>query len=453
MSNVSNLTVADQLTEDGAALLFRAAYNGKLLFCHDRKSWMRCEDGIWKPDRTDLAMHYARELARGLTTTENPTTKQRLGKTAFAAGVERFSRADPAFARTADHWDRNALIMGVPGGFMVDLRNGKILKADPAEMLTRSAAVTPLTKPDCPLWLSFLREATNDDTEAVDFLQQWCGYCLTGSVREHALLFVFGPGGNGKSVFINTVAAIMGDYAMTSNMDVFTKSKHERHPTELADFQGKRLVIASEVAQGKVWAEDRIKQLTGGDRIRARFMRENFFEFDPQHKIVVVGNHQPSLAVVDDAMRRRFNVLPFIHKPARPDAHLEERLRAEYDGILAWMIEGCLSWQARGLTRSASILAATAEYFSEQDVFGQWLAERTIPKPGGFAVGAHLFANWKRYADAAGEPVGTQRTFASEMKPRGYTKGKLYGNRGFNGLELRPDDRADALDTLDTNSG
>ena len=143
------------------------------------------------------------------------------------------------------------------------------------------------------------------------FLQQIVGYCLTGDTREHALFFIYGPGGNGKSVFLNTVSAIIGDYATTAAMDTFVASKSDRHPTDLAGLRGARLVAASETEEGRAWAEAKIKAITGGDPISARFMRQDFFTYRPQFKLVIVGNHKPVLKNVDDAAERRFNIIPF----------------------------------------------------------------------------------------------------------------------------------------------
>src|SRR6266511_1773942 len=137
------------------------------------------------------------------------------------------------------------------------------------------------------------------------------GYCFIGSAREHALFFLYGTGANGKSVLLNTLSGIMGDYARSAPIETFTVSSVERHPTDLASLRGARLVVAVETEEGRRWAESRIKVLTGGDKIAARFMRQDFFEFTPQFKLVIAGNHKPGLRSVDEAMRRRINMLPF----------------------------------------------------------------------------------------------------------------------------------------------
>jgi putative DNA primase/helicase len=264
------------------------------------------------------------------------------------------------------------LLLGTPGG-TIDLRTGLLRAADPVDAISKVTLVAPAETTDCQRFLAFLRETTGDDPELIRFLQRFSGYCLTGSVQEHALIFVYGPGKNGKSVFLSTVSSIMGDYATTAAMDTLTVATRERHTTDLAMLHGARLVTASETEEGHAWAEARTKQLTGGDPITARFMRENNFTFKPTFKLMIVGNHKPTLHNVDEAARRGFNIAPFTRMPANPDLKLEAKLRAESAGILRWMIDGCLDWQANGLRRPQSVVEATEEYFSNQDTFGQWL--------------------------------------------------------------------------------
>ena len=171
---------------------------------------------------------------------------------------------------------------------------------------------------ECPRWRAFISEVTCGDAEVSRFLQQWCGYSLTGDTSEQALFFGCGPGGNGKGVFLNTVSRIIGDYAVAAAMDTFTESDFPKHSTELAMLRGARLVTASETEEGRAWAESRIKQMTGGDPITARFMRKDNFTYTPQFKLTIVGNHSPSLRNVDEAMRRRLRIIPFQY--SRPEA-------------------------------------------------------------------------------------------------------------------------------------
>ena len=189
--------------------------------------------------------------------------------------------------------------------------------------------------------------------------------------------FLYGTGANGKSVFLATLSGLMGDYAKTAPVDCFTETKFSSHPTELANLQGARLVTAVETEEGRRWHESRIKVLTGGDRIAARFMRGDFFEFQPVFKLLIAGNHRPSLRTVDEAMQRRFRMLPFTTTipEAERDPRLIEHLRAEWPGILRWAIDGCLEWQSSGLCAPEAVREASTAYLQAEDVLQQWIDE------------------------------------------------------------------------------
>lgn len=320
--------------------------------------------------------------------------------------MERLAQSDRAFAVTSEVWDAGPWSLGTPGG-TVDLKTGQLRPARQGDFITKQTAVTPAATPDCPLWLGFLDQACGGDAGFICFLCQWSGYSLTGSVQEHAFLFLHGPGGNGKGVWMNTIANIIGDYCAIAAMDTFIASKGDKHPTDLAALKGARMVCASETEEGRQWSEMRIKQLTGGDKLAARFMRQDFFQFTPQFKLTIIGNHQPELRNVDDAASRRVNMAPFLHKPPTPDRKLEEKLRAEWPGILRWMIDGCLDWQANSLIRPAVVTASTAEYFDDQDLLTQRLDEccdRT--DPNGLPLAdtlKSLIASWRSFAKGRGE--------------------------------------------------
>jgi len=202
------------------------------------------------------------------------------------------------------------------------------------------------------------------------------------------------------------------------------------------------MVTASETEEGRSWAESRIKQITGGDPIAARYMRKDFFEYQPQFKLVFLGNHKPVLRNVDDAAKRRFNIIPFLNKPGTPDAELGEKLRPEYPGILKWMIDGCLSWQQNGLVKPDVVLQETDSYFADQDIFSQWLDECTEKKHETTGeTSARLFEQWRKWAIQQGEDPGTNKSFAERMNAAGYTPAKhtpgQRDKRGFKGIALK----------------
>lgn len=430
------------ITEDSVAAAFVERHRDTLRFCHHAGKWYRWTGAIWQREETRLAFDWARLLARqhALSTGEGKAIAS-AGKAAFSSGVERFVQADRAFAVTSAAWDCDPWLLGTPGG-TVDLRSGELRPACQRDMISRSTTITPAPQALCPTWLAFLDQACARDQDLIGFLQRWFGYCLTGVTQEHALLFVYGPGGNGKGVLLVTAAGILGTYATTAAMDTFTASQGDRHPTDLAMLHGARMVMTTETEEGRAWAEARIKALTGGDPITARYMRQDFFTFTPAFKLTISGNHKPALRNVDDAARRRFNVVPFLHKPARPDPTLPDRLRAEWPGILRWMIDGCLAWQAGGLARPKAVLDATADYFEEQDVLKQWIEECCDQAPDWGETSTALFASWRSYALSRAEDPRNGKWFATMLERQGFARAKdcrQFRGRGFLGIRVKPE--------------
>lgn len=430
----------DVVTEDYGALLFVERYGENLRYCHTTGSWFVWNGVYWQRDEIGAPYQKARLIGRELGEDQGGSSRKSIGKTSFATGIDKFARSDPQIAVTFEHWDQDPYLLGTPGG-VVDLRTGELRAPHQGDCITKVTLVAPLAD-GCPLWLRFLDEATGNDTALIRFLQQWCGYCLTGQTTEHALLFISGPGGNGKSVWLNIITAILNDYSRAAAMETFTASKTDKHPTDLAMLNGARLVTASETEEGRAWAESRIKQLTGGDPVTARFMRQDFFTFKPQFKLMIVGNHKPVLHNVDDAARRRFNIVPFMFKPKNPDRELEAKLMMEAGGILQWMIDGCLDWQKNGLVRPDSVKAATEAYFSDQDIFGQWIEDCCDVQMGvarTWDKSSDLFDSWSEYAHKAGDAPGTKKSFGQLMQKRGFEQYRVpgQGTRAFRFIRLK----------------
>ena len=367
-----------ELDEDGVIRAFTAAHKDELRFDHMAGSWFRFDGNVWRREETKLAHHYARALATSMAD-DDPKAKP-LRKVNVWEAIERGARTVREFVAKPEDWNQDLWLLGTPRG-TVDLRTGVLRPGNPDDHVSRLTAAAPVPLErfdparDCPRWLAFLDEALGGDAEAIRFLRMWGGYSLTGVTKEHALVFVYGPGGSGKSTAVNTMSDILGEYAINVATRTLTAAKHEDHPEEIARMDGARLVWASETERGRAWAENRIKSLTGGDKITARFMRQNSYEFTPQLKLTIVGNNAPTLTSVDEAIKRRFIILPFDHPPKSKDTDLPAKLKAEWSGILSWMIEGCLDWQANGLIRPEVATRATQAYFDEQDIFAQWIED------------------------------------------------------------------------------
>lgn len=425
-------TTMVSLSEDNIAVVFAQRHGGQLLFDHTSGRWLTWDGVRWRPESTRLAYEFARQLTRTL----NTDGKARWAKAAVYSSVETIARADRSFARTLDEFDTDPWLLCTPGG-IVDLRTGTIGDSDPAKLMTRTTLVAPEAG-EPVRWLRFLNEATGGDQEVVDFLQRLLGYCLTGLVNEHVLVFIFGPGGNGKGVFLNVVMRILADYAQGADVRTFTMGKHDRHPTELAALRGARLVSASETEQGAEWAESRLKMLTGGDVVRARFMRQDEFEYRPQFKLVIVGNYRPRLRDVGESMRRRLRIIPFEHKPVVVNPNLEAELLAEEGRrILNWMVEGCLAWQRDGLPTPLMVRAATDDYFTEQDTLGEWLTTCCDQDSRASERASELFRSWSDYCHATGEREGTKVAFADALKRRGFSNRRTMVGVTWSGIRLR----------------
>lgn len=426
-------------TDDALALSFTRRYHSDWRYVAAWGKWLMWDGQRWRTEDTlaasDLIRHVCRHAALR---TENPRVAAKLAAASTVASVERLARADRRHAGTTDEWDADIWLLNTPGG-IVDLRTGRIRPHDRRDRTTKITTATP--KGDCPTWRQFLDEVTGGDKELQAYLQRMVGYALTGSTREHALFFLYGTGANGKSVFVNTLATILGDYATNAAMDTFMETRTDRHPTDMAGLRGARFVAAIETEQGRRWAESKVKSLTGGDKISARFMRQDFFEFFPQFKLFVAGNHKPAIRNIDEAMRRRLHLIPFTITvpPERRDKHLQQKLLAERDGILAWALEGCLEWQRIGrLDPPQQVVDATEEYFEAEDALGRWLDERCVRVTTANSLTAELFNDWKLWADAAGEFVGSQRRFSDLLITRGLEKWRnSSGIRGFRGIGLK----------------
>jgi putative DNA primase/helicase len=264
------------------------------------------------------------------------------------------------------------------------------------------------------------------------------GYCLTAHAFEHVLAFLYGSGGNGKGVFVNTVAKILGDYHVVAPMQMFLASKNDRHPTEVAKLQGARLVTAQETEKGRRWDESKLKNLTSDDKLTGRFMRQDFFDFTPTHKLIITGNHKPSLSSVDEAISRRFLLVPFTVKiPASErDPKFPDKLVPEWPAILRWMLDGCIAWKRDGLNVPDVVRKATGDYLDDQDAIQRWIDECVKREPLAFTTTAKLFKSWKAWCERANHYQGTEAAFADELVEKGFERHRKEFGRGFKGIML-----------------
>jgi len=361
-------------TDDALALDFTRQHAWHLRYVAAWGKWYEWTGTVWKADETMRIFDYAREICRRASAAcGSPGIAASIASAKTVAAVERLAKSDRRHAATVEEWDRDEWLLNTPDG-VIELRTSRMRKHRPGDYLTKITAVAP--GGECPRWRKFLAEITAKDAELQGFLKRIAGYCLTGSIREHAMFFGYGTGANGKGVFLNTITALMGDYATVAAMETFTASMNDRHPTDLAMLRGARLVTAQETEEGRRWAEARIKAMTG------------------------------------------------------------EKLKAEWPGILKWMIQGCLEWQAEGLQPPEAVRSATAEYLAAEDLIEQWRADRLIDSPNSQTASHTLFSDWTAWCNALGEEAGTIKRF-SEALQRHFPKQRISQGMMFLGVRLR----------------
>jgi putative DNA primase/helicase len=304
--------------KDSMALAFATRYAGELRYVAMWGRWLRYDKGRWDFDETihvfDLICDLCREVALA-----NDKSPNAVASAKTVAAVERFAKADRRLAATVRQWDTDPRLLNTPGG-VVDLRTAVLCPHRPEDYLTKITTVD--ADPNCPtpLWTAFSHRVTGNDPELIAFLQRMAGYCLTGSIEEHALIFHYGIGANGKSTFFNVLSGILGDYHTTAPIETFIASHNEHHPTDLAGLQSARLVSAIETKEGRHWDESKLKAVTGGEPISARVMRQDSFKYMPQFKVLIAGNHKPALRTVDEAIRRRLHLIPWASSSPSPNA-------------------------------------------------------------------------------------------------------------------------------------
>jgi putative DNA primase/helicase len=429
-------------TEDWLALALVNRHADEWRYVPRWGMWMHFRGGRWIQDERNRTFTYARKVCRAAATEGDKS----LGKSATVAAVERLARYDERMATAVEEWDRDPWLLNTPDG-TVDLHTGVLRPHKRSEYVTKITAVAPKDM-DCPLFMAFLRKITDNDEELIGFHLRSLGYAMTGLTKEHALFFWYGTGGNGKSVLLNTVTSILNEYHTSASMETFVESRFgDRHPTELASLRGAHLVTAVETEKGRNWAENKIKALTGGDPITARFMRQDFFTYMPYFTLIIAGNHKPSLRSVDQAIRRRLYLVPFVISipMAEQDKDLFEKLKAEWPGILHLLIQGCLEWQRIGLAAPKVVTDATEEYLASEDTITVWIEDRCVVDADCSEKVGDLFASYSDWAQKAGERWGSQKDFKQALDKTGLVRFQRTkrGSEYF-GLKINPMRAADA---------
>jgi len=325
---------------------------------------------------------------------------------------------------------------------ILNLRFGRLLPHDPEYLITKLAPVFFQPDATCPTWLNFLNRIMQGNPRLIAYLQKAVGYSLTGSTVEQILQFLYGLGANGKTTFIDIIMIMLGDYAVQTTTETLMVKKNSGIPNDLAALKGARFVAAQEVESGQRLSESLIKQLTGGDRISARFLHAEFFEFKPQFKLWMSGNSRPIIRGGDHGIWRRMKEIPFTVQipPEEQDRKLSEKLRGELPGIFNWALDGCLAWQKEGrLIPPDEVMAATENYRSEMDILGQFIEDRCLTGPGFQVSAKELYGAYVDWSESQGErrPM-SQQFFGMRIVERGFERGRQTGGAvRYKGLGLR----------------
>lgn len=332
--------------------------------------------------------------------------------------------AQPALAARPEDFDREAWLLPCANGTL-DLRTGELHPHRREHMLTRCTPVVFDHAAQCPTWDKFLARVL-PAADVREYVQRFAGYSLTGATSEQVLAFLYGIGRNGKSVFVETLADLQGDYHQPTRIETLSVTRGGGIPNDVAALAGARLVTVSETPEGSKLNESLVKDLTGGDTITARFLRREFFQFRPQFKLWIRGNHKPQIRGTDDGIWRRLAVIPFTVQipPEEVDPKLPERLREELPGVLNWALAGCLEWQKVGLNAPEAVKAAVSAYRDEMDTLGEFIADRCVTRDEAKAKSSDLYAAYKSWCDSNGEHPLSQRRFGLCLGERGFTKSK-----------------------------
>jgi putative DNA primase/helicase len=437
------------LTDLGNSERFTERFGGIVRYCPEHGIWFIFNGQFWEPDTNGWIHRFAHETVRriedeaaveGLGIDEKVEIKKHAKKSASKGRMNALldiAKWFPGITVKAKDLDANPWLLNCLNGTL-DLHTGNVLKHDPADLLTRMVKAPFDTDAKCPAWDAFLIKVMGGDQEKVDFLQRVVGYFLTGVITEQAMVIFHGPGANGKSTLIETLRELLGDFALHTTTSGLLNSSTSMIRNDLARLSNARLVTAVEVGSGKRLDEALVKQLTGGDRVTARFLYREFFEYQPQFKLVIAANHKPEIRGVDHGIWRRIHLVPFVVTipPSEIDKDLPLKLKAELPGILAWAVRGCFTWRDRGLMVPVSITEATKGYREEMDVLENFLGDRCHKGSDRKSPVSDLYSAYSKWSDSVCQDSVGKKIFGNLMKQKGYVQMKSGSIRYWKGLDL-----------------
>lgn len=425
-------TPLEALTDLGNAERFTRMFGDRLKYCHQFGTWLIWDGMRHKIDETEQIMQFAKKAVRSfhedMKTYAGTPMYEKIQKHAIRS--ESLSRlramlelSQHMLAVHVNDLDSNNWLLNVQNG-TVDLKTGRLLPHDKERMITKLAPIKYDEKADCPQFKKFMQDVFADNPEIIPFMQKYFGYSLTGDTSEQIMAFSYGAmGSNGKSTLMELFMDMLGDYGETAASDTFILKRSEGIPNDIARLRGARFVKISELKQNSKMNEALLKQVTGNDKITARFLRQEYFSYLPTFKLMILTNHKPKLTGDDPALWRRIILVPFLQRfdGERKDKKLPEKLRQEYSGILNWCIKGCLKWQKEGLAPPASVLQATRQYQEESDVINNWMEDCCITAPNIVSKTTDLFNSYEQWCKENAEYISLpRRTFTNKLVEKGF---------------------------------
>jgi putative DNA primase/helicase len=341
-----------------------------------------------------------------------------------------------------DEFDKDKTLLNTSNGY-IDLASGQLLNHSISKMFSQEASVEYSDTVDAPEWNQFLNQIFAGDKELIDYMQKAVGYSMTGSTKEQVMFILFGNGRNGKSIFVETISDVLGSYAKTIQASSIMVKQNSSGPnSDIARLKGARLVTSSEPNEGLRMDEGLVKQLTGGDKVTARKLYGQEFEFSPQFKLWLATNHKPIIRGTDDGIWRRLILIPFaVQIPdSKVDKDLKYKLKREAIGIMNWAVDGCLKWQREGLKTPKAISDASHGYRAEMDVISQFISERCDTGPDSGVKASEVYKAYKLWADENSEHIMSNTNFGKEMQQKFKRKHTMNGNF-YQGLSLKLDSR------------
>lgn len=425
-----------RLTELGNAERIAYEYGHVIKFVNDI-GWFIWDGKRWRVDTKKEIERITAKVLRSLSKSDDES-EAKWARMCERRNVRMNSIKDlmPLVPGERGDFDRHKYLLNVENG-IVDLKTGKLQQHDRELGLTKITNITFDENAKCPTWLTFLDQIFLGDKALIEYMQRLIGYSLTGDISEQIMMFLVGGGSNGKSTFINIIKDIMGDYGKQAKSDTFIKKKESGANNDIARLVGSRFVSAIESEEGEKLADSFVKQITGGEPVLARFLRQEFFEFIPEFKVFFTTNHKPIIGGLDEGIWRRVKLIPFnLNLPAhKRDKRLPEKLSLEMPGILNWAIEGCMKWQRDGLKEPKVVAEATGKYKDDMDILAPFLDEVCYvderENESIMIEAKELYNVYERWCFNSGERSLGNRSFYRMLETKGFGKTKGTGNKTF----------------------